>query len=115
VCRTLRGEGHRVGWIRPISLVPFPSEVIARSAARARAIVVYENNRGQMIDDVRLAVLGRCPVHSIGRLSLDESGFGIAPDLDVEVLAGRMRRVLDELGITPPSGSSESRQPEGAR
>jgi 2-oxoglutarate ferredoxin oxidoreductase subunit alpha len=116
VCRTLRREGHRVGWIRPISLVPFPSEVIARNAERARAIVVYENNRGQMIDDVRLAVLGRCPVHSIGRLSLDESGFGIAPDLDVDVLAGRMRRVLDDLGVTPqPSGSSESRLPEGAR
>jgi 2-oxoglutarate ferredoxin oxidoreductase subunit alpha len=113
VCRTLRDEGHRVGWIRPITLVPFPSEVIARVAERTRAVVVYENNRGQMVDDVRLAVLGRCPVHSIARLSLDESGFGIAPDLDVDVLAGRMRRVRDDLGITPDP--TATRQPEGAR
>ena len=39
-----------------------------------------------MIDDVRLAVLGRAPVEFIGGLSLDSSGFGIAPDLDVDIL-----------------------------
>ena len=82
-CRALREEGHRVGWVRPISLVPFPTDVIAGAADRARLVVVYENNRGQMVDDVRLAVLGRCPVAFIGRLSLDESAFGIAPDFDV--------------------------------
>jgi hypothetical protein len=80
-----------VGWIRPVTLVPFPSGVIADTAARAKKVIVYENNRGQMIDDVRLAVLGRCPVEFIGRLSLDESGFGIAPDLDVQVLGARVR------------------------
>jgi 2-oxoglutarate ferredoxin oxidoreductase subunit alpha len=94
VCRDLRAEGHRVGWIRPVTLVPFPSATIAAAAERAKTVVVYENNRGQMVDDVRLAVLGRCPVEFIGRLSLDESGFGIAPDLDVNVLRGR---VLDAL------------------
>jgi 2-oxoglutarate ferredoxin oxidoreductase subunit alpha len=94
VCRDLRAEGHRVGWIRPVTLVPFPSATIAAAAERAKAVVVYENNRGQMVDDVRLAVLGRCPVEFIGRLSLDESGFGIAPDLDVNILRGR---VLDAL------------------
>ncbi len=30
----------------------------------ARAVAVYENNQGQMIDDVRLAVLGPRPVRS---------------------------------------------------
>ncbi len=47
-----------------------------------------------MIDDVRLAVLGRAPVHFIGGLSLDSSGFGIAPDLDVSVLRRRIEDVL---------------------
>jgi len=56
--------------------------------------VVYENNRGQMVDDVRLAVLGRCPVSFIGRLSLDESAFGIAPDFDVAHLR---QRILDAI------------------
>jgi 2-oxoglutarate ferredoxin oxidoreductase subunit alpha len=90
--RSLREEGHRVGWIRPISLVPFPTEAVARVAQRAKAVAVYENNAGQMVDDVRLAVLGSAPVEFIGGLSMDSSGFGIAPDLDVAVLR---RRILD--------------------
>jgi 2-oxoglutarate ferredoxin oxidoreductase subunit alpha len=98
VCRDLRAEGHRVGWIRPVTLVPFPSAIIAAAAERAKTVVVYENNRGQMVDDVRLAVLGRCPVEFIGRLSLDESGFGIAPDLDVNILRERVLGALDRAG-----------------
>jgi 2-oxoglutarate ferredoxin oxidoreductase subunit alpha len=90
--RSLRAEGVRVGWVRPVTLVPFPAEVIASAARRARAVAVYENNAGQMLDDVRLAVLGEAPVEFIGGLSLDASGFGIAPDLDVAVLR---RRILD--------------------
>lgn len=105
VCRELRGAGHRVGWVRPITLVPFPYDVIAQAAERARLVLVYENNRGQMLDDVRLAVLGRCPVEFIGRLSLDESGFGIAPDLDVEVLTGRVRAALARHGLATEDAS----------
>ena len=92
--RSLRDDGAKVGWVRPISLVPFPSEAVARAADGARAVAVYENNQGQMIDDVRLAVLGRCPVEFIGGLSLDGSGFGIAPDLDVATLRARIEEVL---------------------
>jgi 2-oxoglutarate/2-oxoacid ferredoxin oxidoreductase subunit alpha len=92
--RSLRDDGAKVGWIRPISLVPFPAAAIAAAAENARAVAVYENNQGQMIDDVRLAVLGRCPVAFIGGLSLDHSGFGIAPDLDVATLRGRIEEVL---------------------
>jgi 2-oxoglutarate/2-oxoacid ferredoxin oxidoreductase subunit alpha len=40
-------------------------------------------------------VLGRAPVQFIGGLSLDSSGFGIAPDLDVGVLRARIEGVLD--------------------
>ena len=93
----LRADGARVGFVRPITLLPFPSEVIARAANGAREIAVYENNQGQMVDDVRLAVLGRAPVRFIGGLSLDSSGFGIAPDLDTAVLRQRIQEVLDEL------------------
>jgi len=92
--RELRAEGHKVGFVRPISLYPFPSEALAAAADGAKAVAVYENNQGQMIDDVRLAVLGRCPVHFIGGLSLDNSGFGIAPDFDVEVMRARIEGVL---------------------
>ncbi len=96
--RVLRAQGARVGLVRPITLLPFPSAAVARAVQGARAVAVYENNQGQMVDDVRLAVLGRAPVHFIGGLSLDSSGFGIAPDLDVSVLR---RRIEDVLGSPP--------------
>jgi len=89
----LRAEGARVGLVRPVTLFPFPSDVVRRAAVSARAVAVYENNQGQMVDDVRLAVSGAVPVHFIGGLSLDASGFGIAPDLDVGVLRRRIEDV----------------------
>jgi 2-oxoglutarate ferredoxin oxidoreductase subunit alpha len=92
--RDLRARGARIGLVRPITLYPFPSQLVATAARGARAVAVYENNQGQMIDDVRLAVLDRAPVHFIGGLSLDSSGFGIAPDLDVAVLKQRIEQLL---------------------
>jgi 2-oxoglutarate ferredoxin oxidoreductase subunit alpha len=92
--RELRDGGHKVGYVRPITLMPFPSDVIADAANGARAVLVYENNQGQMIDDVRLAVLGAAPVRFIGGLSLDSSGFGIAPDLDVGLLRSRIEEAM---------------------
>ena len=61
-CAASGPTARKVGCVRPISLVPFPTDAIAAAADGARAVAVYENNQGQMIDDVRLAVLGRCPV-----------------------------------------------------
>jgi 2-oxoglutarate ferredoxin oxidoreductase subunit alpha len=92
--RELRAEGVRVGYLRPITLFPFPSAAVAEAADGATAVAVYENNQGQMVDDVRLAVLGRAPVHFIGGLSLDSSGFGIAPDFDVRLLRDRIEQVV---------------------
>jgi 2-oxoglutarate/2-oxoacid ferredoxin oxidoreductase subunit alpha len=91
--RQLRADGVAVGFVRPVTLFPFPTEIVAEAARGARAVAVYENNQGQMVDDVRLSVLGTAPVRFIGGLSLDSSGFGIAPDLEVAVL----RRRIDEV------------------
>ena len=91
----LRTEGERVGYVRPITLLPFPAQILRDATAGARAVAVYENNTGQMVDDVRLALLGRTPVEFIGRPSYDESGFGIAPDLDVAWFVQRLRDALD--------------------
>jgi 2-oxoglutarate ferredoxin oxidoreductase subunit alpha len=97
----LRAAGRPVGWVRPISLVPFPSAAVAEAAEGARAVAVYENSTGQLIDDVRLAVEGRCPVHFIGGLSTDSSGFGIAGDYDVALLVDRIAAVADRLDGGP--------------
>jgi len=80
--------------VRPITLFPFPSATVAAAAAGARLVLVYENNQGQMIDDVRLALEGRVPVKFIGGLSLDHSGFGIAPDLEVTTMRKRIEEAM---------------------
>ena len=97
VVSELREQGLPIGFVRPITLWPFPTESVARAAASAKAVAVYELNTGQMFDDVRLAVLGRCPVHFIGRLRMDHSGFGMSFDLDVEILSARLRALLDDV------------------
>ena len=93
--RSLRRDGHRIGFVRPISLVPFPVDSLRSLPAGVRRIAVYENNTGQMVDDVRLAMNGRIAVDFIGGLSLDSSGFGIAPDLDVARLRQRIAGLLE--------------------
>jgi 2-oxoglutarate ferredoxin oxidoreductase subunit alpha len=92
----MRADGARVGYVRPITLLPFPTDIVARAAEGARMVAVYENNQGQMVDDVRLALGRDTPVRFIGRLSLDSSGFGIAPDLDGPYLRERIQELLDE-------------------
>lgn len=63
-----RERGLRVGLLRPITLYPFPVEAIAAIASRVGAVLDVEMNAGQMVEDVRLAVEGRCPVHFKGRM-----------------------------------------------
>jgi 2-oxoglutarate ferredoxin oxidoreductase subunit alpha len=63
-----RQKGLRVGILRPITLFPFPSKRIAELASRVDAVLTVEMNAGQMLEDVRLAVEGRCPVHFKGRM-----------------------------------------------
>jgi len=62
-----RSQGIKVGLIRPITLFPFPEEVIAAAAERVEHILVAEMNMGQMVEDVRLAVNGRTGVSFYGR------------------------------------------------
>ncbi len=62
-----RREGIPVGLIRPISLFPFPVEAFDKVAGHARAFLTVEMSAGQMVEDVRLAVNGRQPVHFHGR------------------------------------------------
>ena len=65
--RKLREEGIKTGLIRPITLWPFPSAPIAKAAEKAKAFLTVEMSMGQMVDDVRLAVDGKKPVHFFGR------------------------------------------------
>ena len=63
-----RAGGLRVGLFRPITLWPFPATDLHALAPRLRGILVVELSAGQMVEDVRLAVEGRCPVAFHGRM-----------------------------------------------
>jgi len=94
----LRADGVRVGFVRPITLFPFPSDAVAAAARSAHTVAVFELNGGMMIDDVRLAVLGAAPVVAIGGVSTDGSGFGVGPMLDVDVVKARILRCIEKGG-----------------
>ncbi|MGE4311575.1 3-methyl-2-oxobutanoate dehydrogenase subunit VorB [Desulfovibrio sp.] len=66
-----RAKGKRVGYIRPITLWPFPDKAFENLPASVKSILVVEMNHGQMIDDVRLAVNGQVPVHFLGKTGGD--------------------------------------------
>ncbi|MGZ4677443.1 MAG: hypothetical protein ACXVLO_02600 [Acidimicrobiia bacterium] len=90
VVNELRAAGEKIGYVRPITLWPFPYEAIAAAAQGAARVGSFELCAGQMIDDVRLGVLGRAPVRFIGGISTDGSGFGVGPLLDVELVRERI-------------------------
>jgi len=72
VCQTAmreaRARGLKVGLLRPVTLWPFPAERLRELAGKVRGMLVVEMNAGQMVEDVRLAVAGRCPVRFYGRM-----------------------------------------------
>ena len=61
--------GIKIGLIRPITLWPFPVDAISAAADRKSVTSFFdlELNAGQMVEDVRLAVNGKKPVHFYGR------------------------------------------------
>jgi 2-oxoglutarate ferredoxin oxidoreductase subunit alpha len=75
-----RERGLRVGLLRPITLYPYPYDILNKLADTAEAFLTVEMNSGQMVEDVRLGVNGKKPVHFYGRMG------GMIPSPD-EVLA----------------------------
>ncbi len=66
--RPLRQLPFKVALFRPITLWPFPTAKLAELAEKARGILVVEMSAGQMVDDVRMAVAGRCPIELLARM-----------------------------------------------
>ncbi len=75
VVEKLRKEGVKIGLLRPITLFPFPNDKIAQLSKRVKGMLVVEMSNGQMVQDVRLAALGRCPVEFYGRMG------GVVPSM----------------------------------
>jgi 2-oxoglutarate ferredoxin oxidoreductase subunit alpha len=72
ICQTvvelLAEQGVTAGLYRPVTLFPFPSAALKAASARTKRLMVVEMSSGQMLDDVRLAVEGSCPVSFYGRM-----------------------------------------------
>ena len=66
--REAREKGIKIGLLRPVSLSPYPTEVLDKLAERAKGFLVVEMNNGQMLDDVVSIVARRAPVHFYGRM-----------------------------------------------
>ncbi len=58
-----RKKGIKLGLIRPITLWPFPEKAFIPYKDKVKGIVTVELNTGQMIEDVKLAVECKTPVH----------------------------------------------------
>lgn len=53
----LRAEGHKAGFIRPISLWPFPEKAFIKVNPEVKGYIsVEENATGQMVDDIALTL-----------------------------------------------------------
>ena len=79
-----REQGIKVGLIRPITVWPFPKKDMLAAAENAKAFLCVEMSMGQMIDDVKLAIDCKRPVHFFGHTG------GIIPT-PAEVLAEIVR------------------------
>ncbi len=84
--KKLREKGIKAGFLRPITLYPFPSKRIAELAKTAKKIITVEVNMGQMVNDVKLAVNGVCPVELINK------GVGVPPS--AEEIVNRIEELL---------------------
>lgn len=83
-----RQEGIKVGLIRPITLWPFPTNILKEYATKVKGILTVEMNAGQMVEDVRLSVNGVVPVEHFGRLG----GIVPSPQEVVDALKSKIIR-----------------------
>lgn len=90
--RAARAAGIKVGLLRPITLAPFPANVIQELAKQVQGILVVEMSNGQMVDDVLANTRGQVPVEFYGRPG------GIIP-LPDEVRAEIERMVKEPLNV----------------
>jgi pyruvate/2-oxoacid:ferredoxin oxidoreductase alpha subunit len=84
-----RQRGIPAGLLRPITLWPFPAQAIAHASQSCDGFLAAELSNGQMVQDVRLAVNGRVPVHFYGRCG------GMVPT--TEELAEQLEKIWHSL------------------
>ena len=87
--KKLRQEGIEIGLIRPITLWPFPQQPFAELSKKVDLFITLELNKGQMVEDVKLAVNGQSEVTFYGR----SGGMLPTPDEIAEVIKRKISGV----------------------
>ncbi len=62
-----RQNGMKIGLVRPITLYPFPTDYLGELAQNVHNFMAMEMNTGQMVEDVKLAVMKTADVGFYGR------------------------------------------------
>ncbi len=81
-----REEGIKVGLFRPITLWPFPYDRVSELSKNLKGILSVEMSSGQMVEDVKLAVEGKCKVDHYGRMG----GMIPSPEEIVEAIKNKV-------------------------
>jgi len=92
----LREQGIKVAMIRPISLFPYPYQVVQEAAQKAKDVLVVELSAGQMVEDVQMALEGSRPIHFHNRMG----GMLVSPD---EVI-GKVKEIVEGAPVEVTNG-----------
>jgi len=84
----LKEEGINCGIVRPITIYPFPTKAFDELPKTVSQLLVVEMNLGQMVDDVRMTVEGKLPIHFYGRVG------GIVPE--AEEIVDQVKKLVGE-------------------
>lgn len=83
-----RAKGIKAGMIRPVTLYPFPKDVLGKAAAHVERFISVELNMGQMIDDIRLSIECSRPVSLCNRAG----GVIVTPEEVLAAIEGGTRK-----------------------
>jgi 2-oxoglutarate ferredoxin oxidoreductase subunit alpha len=65
--RQARAAGVKAGMLRPVTIWPFPKKRLDELSGKVKAVIVAEQNMGQLCGEVERVVKGRCPVLRVNR------------------------------------------------
>jgi 2-oxoglutarate ferredoxin oxidoreductase subunit alpha len=88
-----REQGLKIGLCRPLTLWPFPKQILSDLEQAGKEFLVFEMSTGQMLEDVQLSLRKRDQIHFYGR----PGGVVSTPD-EITKVAGTLyyQRRLDK-------------------
>jgi 2-oxoglutarate ferredoxin oxidoreductase subunit alpha len=92
--------GIKLGLVRPITLWPFPSQIVHQLGRDIRNVLVVEMSLGQMYEDVLLSVCGDADVSLLGH-----TGGGLPTEQEIIESAKKIKTSKEPMKIFPAMSS----------